>query len=358
MTTQSARLRVERLSVYAGAQALLEDVSFEVPPGQLAVVLGPSGAGKTTLLRALAGAIPIRGGRIWLGDDAIETWPVQRRRIGWVQQDPLLFPHLSVADNIAFGLRVRGAGRAAQQEAAAFWLERLELQGLGARRPEQLSGGQQSRVAIARALAMRPRLLLLDEPFAHLDPELRRRLSRQLRALQRQEALTGILVTHARQEAAELGDVVIILQDGRIRQQGPTAAVFAAPQSLAVAEFLGWQRWAHPRRPDAWLAFQPAAAQVRVRFRNDTTEGARDITLAPDDRAGLWLTGLTVEECWFQGGDWQLVAGDGTQRCQLPWRQADGAPVPSPGATVDVRLPAEAVRWYERATGLPAAQPF
>jgi sulfate transport system ATP-binding protein len=237
------RIGVEALSQRFGAFAALNDVSLDVEPGELLALLGPSGSGKTTLLRAIAGlATPDAGRILFQGEDATDL-SLRDRRVGFVFQHYALFRHMTVFDNIAFGLRVRPrASRPSSREIAAR-VERLlalvQLDGLGGRFPHQLSGGQRQRVALARALAIEPQVLLLDEPFGALDAKVRKELRQWLRGLHLETGLTTIFVTHDQEEAMELADRVVIMREGRIEQLGTPAAIYQRPATPFVCEFLG-----------------------------------------------------------------------------------------------------------------------
>jgi iron(III) transport system ATP-binding protein len=216
-------LVVSGVSVTHGSTLAIDDVSLSIRSGELVAVLGPSGCGKTTLLLAIAGLLPVRSGTIAIGDREISragrTVAPEKRGIGWVPQEASLFPHLSVGENIGFAVPRRSAARAR----AARIAELAELVGLGdltGRAPNQLSGGQAQRVALARALAPRPDLLLLDEPFAALDTQLRAGLRREVAELLRSQGTTSLLVTHDQEEALTLADRVAVLHDGRLAQFG------------------------------------------------------------------------------------------------------------------------------------------
>jgi len=221
------------------------DAKLAAATDELLVLLGPNGAGKSTLLRALAGLVPLQSGRVVLDGQVLDDpaagvlVPAERRPVGMVFQDYLLFPHLSVLDNVAFGLRARKLPRARARERAAEWLARMGLEGYAGARPRALSGGQAQRVALARALVPSPRLLLLDEPLAALDAharvELRRDLRRHLAAYQG----TRVLVTHDPVEAMTMADRLVVLEDGRVSQAGTPAEVSARPRSRYVAELVG-----------------------------------------------------------------------------------------------------------------------
>ena len=225
-------------------------VAFTVPPGQVLAVLGPNGAGKTTLLRALAGLTPVAEGRVTLGgqvvDDATAGTFVEaaRRPTGYVFQDYRLFPHLSVADNVAFSPRARGQGKQAARSAAGYWLDRLGLGGLADRKPSQLSGGQAQRVALARALAGQPSLLLLDEPLSALDAGTRLDVQAELKRHLADFSGPCLLVTHDPIEALVLADQVVVLEDGRIVQEGTPALIARQPGTDYVAKLVGLNLYA------------------------------------------------------------------------------------------------------------------
>ncbi|WP_025620103.1 ABC transporter ATP-binding protein [Salinispora cortesiana] len=214
-------------------------VTLEVPAGSRTAVLGPSGSGKSTLLSIVAGLSTPTGGDVRLAGHSVLRQPPHRRDLGVVFQRPLLFPHLTVAENVAFGLRMRGTDRAVIRRRVAELLDAVALPGYDERRSGELSGGQQQRVALARALAARPGVLLLDEPFSALDPQLRGDMRALLTELHRREGSTTLFVTHDRDEATDVADTVTVLLDGRVAQHAPPADLFRRPTTLAVARFLG-----------------------------------------------------------------------------------------------------------------------
>ena len=232
-------IRIRALCKAYAERAVLDGVDLDVPDGALTVVLGPSGCGKTTLLRVLAGFETPDHGTVTLDgvtvDDANHHTPSEQRRIGYVPQEGALFPHLSVAANIAFGL-----GRPRRhQSRVAHLLELVGLTGLGSRRPDQLSGGQQQRVALARALAPEPSVVLLDEPFSALDAGLRSTVRSDVAALLRAAKVTTVLVTHDQNEALSLGDYVAVMLDGRIVQTDIPDQIYRRPIDPRVAAFVG-----------------------------------------------------------------------------------------------------------------------
>jgi ABC-type Fe3+/spermidine/putrescine transport system ATPase subunit len=234
-------LRVEQLAYSYGRGAVaVAEVSFALEPGRFLCLLGPSGCGKTTLLRLLGGYLVANAGRIFLGDVEIGTRPPEQRNIGMVFQSYALFPHLSARDNVAFPLAVRRIARAERARRVERMLERVHLASAErARRPSELSGGQQQRVALARALVFEPRVLLLDEPFANLDRQLRERLRTELKELQRQTSVTTVLVTHDQDEALSLADEVALMLHGRFVQHAAPQVLYRQPRTELAARLLG-----------------------------------------------------------------------------------------------------------------------
>ena len=237
------QLRIEKLIKQYGLQPAIHEVDLDIASGELVALLGPSGCGKTTLLRTLAGLETLTSGRIWFGQTEASQLGVQARRVGFVFQHYALFRHLSVFDNVAFGLtlpkrRERLSRDAIAQKVQAL-LARVQLGELAQRKPDQLSGGQRQRVALARALAINPQVLLLDEPFGALDAQVRRGLRQWLRQLHDELQLTTVMVTHDQEEALELADRVVVMNRGRIEQVGTPQQVYDAPASVFVMDFLG-----------------------------------------------------------------------------------------------------------------------
>lgn len=231
-------IRLEALTVRIGG-FLLQDISFEVPSGGYGLLIGPSGSGKTTLLETVAGHVAPISGRVHLhGEDVSATAP-ERRGVGFVYQNYHLFPHLDVGENIRYGLRRGSLAAPAQTERVRELADLLGIEPLLGRSVHGLSGGETQRVALARALAPRPSILLLDEPFAAVDPATRHMLRRELRAIHTRERVTTLQVTHDFDEALRLGDVVAVLAEGKIAQLGRPDEVFRYPNSAFVARFIG-----------------------------------------------------------------------------------------------------------------------
>jgi putative spermidine/putrescine transport system ATP-binding protein len=237
--TSSAALTLQGLTKHFGAHAVVRDVTLEVEPGELIVLLGPSGCGKTTTLRLIAGFVMPTGGDIRLDGRSIAALPPHRREMGIVFQSYALFPHLTVARNVAFGLEMRRSPAAATETRVAEMLRLVKLEALAERLPRELSGGQQQRVALARALAIHPRLLLLDEPLSNLDAALRQEMAREIRILQRAGGITTIMVTHDQTEAMAMADRLVVMHEGRVQQIGAPEAIHARPANPFVARFIG-----------------------------------------------------------------------------------------------------------------------
>jgi sulfate transport system ATP-binding protein len=237
-------IQIRNLHKRFGASTLAADgLSLDVQEGELLALLGPSGCGKTTLLRIIAGLEVPDAGQLWLHGQEASSLTVNERRVGFVFQHYALFPHLTVFENIAFGLRVRPrATRPAEAEIkrrVEELLSLVQLEGLARRHPQQLSGGQRQRVALARALAVEPRVLLLDEPFGALDAKVRKELRRWLRRLHDEHPVTSLFVTHDQDEALEVADRVVVLNKGRIEQIGTPQEIRTRPATAFVRDFLG-----------------------------------------------------------------------------------------------------------------------
>lgn len=234
-----AAIRLEQLARRYGATAAVEAISFTVPDGEFWVLVGPSGCGKSTILRLIAGLDQPTAGEIFLGDRCITALPARQRDVAMVFQNYALYPHMTVAQNLDFGLRMRGQPAAQRQQRVEEVARSLAIDHLLERRPPQLSGGQQQRVALGRAIAREPAAFLLDEPLSNLDAQLRDRTRTELKQLHARFGITTLYVTHDQVEAMTLGDRVVVLDRGRIQQIGPPQAIYAQPANRMVATFLG-----------------------------------------------------------------------------------------------------------------------
>ncbi|MDR7481537.1 MAG: ABC transporter ATP-binding protein [Armatimonadota bacterium] len=234
-----AAITLRGLTKRFGPVVAVDDLDLEIQEGELITLLGPSGCGKTTTLRLVAGFEMPDAGEILFGGDPVTLAPPERRNVGIVFQNYALFPHLTVADNVAFGLQMRRESPAAIARRVSEILERVQLRGLERRYPHQLSGGQQQRVALARALVINPAVLLLDEPLANLDAKLREEMRFYIRHLQREFGITTIYVTHDQAEAMVLADRIAVLRDGALQQVGEPEMIYRRPANAWVAEFIG-----------------------------------------------------------------------------------------------------------------------
>jgi putative spermidine/putrescine transport system ATP-binding protein len=236
-----ASVRIETCGkTFADGTRALEPATLDIARGETLVLLGPSGCGKTTMLRIIAGLeLPDVGGRVLFDGNDMTSVPIERRNVGMVFQSYALFPNMTVADNIGYGLKIRGVGREERAARIAELVALTNITGLENRRIGQLSGGQRQRVALARAVAIRPGVLLLDEPLTALDAALRDRLRGELNRLLRALGITAIYVTHDQSEAMELGDRIVVMQKGAIAQIGTPREIYFAPNSRFVAEFIG-----------------------------------------------------------------------------------------------------------------------
>ena len=234
-----ARLDIASLAKRYGDFYAVRDVTLSVADGEFLVLLGPSGCGKTTTLRMVAGFIEPTSGTVRLGGTDVTLLPPWKRNAGMVFQSYALFPHLSVAQNVAFGLEMRKLPRADIERRVEEVLALVRLQGYGGRLPRQLSGGQQQRVALARALAIRPDVLLLDEPLSNLDAKLRQEVRVEIRELQRQLGLTTVMVTHDQEEALTMADRLVVMNEGQVRQVGSQRDLYERPSDRFVAGFVG-----------------------------------------------------------------------------------------------------------------------
>ena len=278
-------LRIEHLSKRYGAVAALDDVSLTVEAGEFLTLLGPSGSGKTTLLMATAGFVEPSAGTISLDGTPILHLPPEKRNFGMVFQGYALFPHLTVARNVAFPLEVRGRDKAAIDAEVKAVLDLVRLGHLAERFPRQLSGGQQQRVALARALVFQPHLLLLDEPLSALDRKLRLDVQLELKTLHRKVGRTFIYVTHDQDEALSMSDRIAIMRDGRIVQQGSPQELYDRPGTRFVADFLGRSNFLMGRTEvcsDDELAYGCGALRFFQSLRQDAPHCAvgRDVTIS------------------------------------------------------------------------------
>jgi putative spermidine/putrescine transport system ATP-binding protein len=335
-----------------GEHAAVEDISLTIDRGEFVSLLGPSGCGKTTTLQIIAGFVEATAGKVTLEGRDLLAIPAARRGLGIVFQNYALFPHMTVAQNVAFGLEMRKVAKAERVQGVADTLALMGLTGFSERHPAQLSGGQQQRVALARALVIRPELLLLDEPLSNLDAKLREEMQVELRRIQRAVGITTLMVTHDQAEALALSDRVVVMNAGRIEQEDTPLGAYEHPRTGFVCDFLGKANLFTVDRVDATglvvgalrLPLPAGAAEVRAGDR---------ILVRPEKIAfgtpGPSALTARVSSRVFQGNHWlyemETPLGD-----TLVIRQNDGAEAPVEGDEVYLVWRADAMRAVHAAT--------
>ncbi len=343
-----ARLDLQGLGKRYGDFHAVRDVNLDVADGEFLVLLGPSGCGKTTTLRMVAGFIEPTSGHVRLGGSDVTELPPWRRNTGMVFQSYALFPHLSVAQNVAFGLEMRKLPRADVTQRVEEALALVRLSGFGARLPRQLSGGQQQRVALARALAIRPDVLLLDEPLSNLDAKLRQEVRVEIRELQRQLGLTTVMVTHDQEEALTMADRLVVMNEGSVCQVGTQRELYEQPADRFVAGFVGRS------------TFLAGTIEAPGRFRTDGglelacgggTPGPASLALRPErlEISAAPVTGLdnrlpgTVEFVSYLGALTDIhVRLSPADRVVVQIANRDGGFAPQVGQQVHIGWPASA----------------
>jgi len=326
-------LELDRVGKQFGPSTVVDDFSLAVAKGEFVSFLGPSGCGKTTTLQMIAGFLDPSRGAIRLEGRDLTVVPPAKRGLGIVFQSYALFPHMNVAENVAFGLEMRSVPRAARAERVRAALAMVGLAGFEARYPRRMSGGQQQRVALARALVIKPNVLLLDEPLSNLDAKLREEMQIELRQIQRNLGTTTILVTHDQNEAMSLSDRIVVMSQGRIEQIGTPQQTYERPASAFVSQFLGKtndfagsiDRTSAPARlvVGSWSGPAPAG------FAGPVT-----VSIRPE-RIGFGSSGLAAKIVTriFQGNHW-LFQCDSEGGPAIVIRQNDGAPQPVEGEAV------------------------
>jgi sn-glycerol 3-phosphate transport system ATP-binding protein len=332
----------------------VDDVSFEAAAGTLVVLLGPSGCGKSTTLRLVAGLETATAGSIHIGDVDVTGLPPARRRISMVFQSYALFPHLTVAENIVFGLRVRRVGAAERGRRLTKVAELLGLERLLDRKPSQLSGGQQQRVALGRAIIAEKPVCLMDEPLSNLDAQLRGEMRREIRALQQALGITMVYVTHDQVEAMTMADQVVLLREGRVEQDATPAELYARPATVFAARFIGTP-------PMNLLALEDAPGGAAVRGTDGPTvcptRGAgRLLGVRPEDIALTSGPGLAarVTSVEYLGADSVVGCAAGAERLAV---RAPGRVELAEGAAVTLAWKPEASHLFDATTGARRVAP-
>ena len=234
-----ASVRLQHLSQTFDRNTAIQDISFEIPDGEFWVLVGPSGCGKSTILRSIAGLAPITSGEVFIGDTCVNQMPARQRDVAMVFQNYALYPHMSVAKNLAFGLEMRQTPAVETRDRVALAAQMLGIEHLLDRLPRQLSGGQQQRVALGRAIVRQPQVFLLDEPLSNLDAKLRAEMRSEIKLLHQKVGITTVYVTHDRAEAMTLADRIVVLSQGQIQQIGTPAEIYDRPVNRTVATFIG-----------------------------------------------------------------------------------------------------------------------
>lgn len=311
----------QAVSRHFGAVRAVDNVDLDIAEGEFFAMLGPSGSGKTTCLRLIAGFERPTDGHVAIFGIHMEDVPPYRRNVNTVFQDYALFPHMNVRDNVAYGLMIKGVGKAQRHQAAEEALALVELPGYGSRRPSQLSGGQRQRVALARALVNKPKVLLLDEPLGALDLKLREQMQEELKSLQRTLGITFVFVTHDQSEALSMADRVAVFNEGRIVQVGTPQDIYTRPKTRFVADFVGSSNVLGPDFAEKvagvrrWVSLRPEAVSL-------TEEGGHQAVVV----ASSYLGGVTRVHVLVDGQDLTVL---------LPF----GQPAPNDGDVVHVTWP-------------------
>lgn len=303
--SKAVAVQLEDVTFTYDGQPAVEDISLDIRPGELVVLVGPSGCGKSTLLKLVAGLITPDHGRLLINDREMQNTPPERRDIGWVPQSYALFEHLDVSQNIAFGLRMRGVSRADQQKRIDRMLDLCQISELARRSVSDLSGGQRQRVAIARALAIQPQVMLLDEPLAALDPQLRLRLRGDLEAILRETGITTIFVTHDQEEALALADRVAVLKAGQLVQFDTPENLWRKPATAFTAAFIGNATVAQTKRLDLHRLEVVPGLEIAHPGDDEPQVALRvgDLCISPNGHGAQ----LTVQSVEFAGDRYRVV---------------------------------------------------
>ena len=330
--TKPTLLSIRNVAKTFGHNVVLRDISLEISEGEFLTILGESGSGKTTLLRIVAGFESASSGEVWMGAEQLDDQPPYRRRVNTVFQSYALFPHLTVEENVAYGLRVANRPAAEITERVAEALDKVKMTAYSKAKPSKISGGQQQRVALARALVNRPRLLLLDEPLSALDANLRRQMQLELKSLQREVGIAFVFVTHDQEEAMVMSDRIALLRSGELEQVATPREIYGRPATAYAAQFIGYTNllkgevrggvarcaslsWAvslsdgpalFSLRPEhvrgAGTANSPGAVRVRGRVLNQAFHGATEL-IRVECGDGLVLVVRTASGSPLQGED-------------------------------------------------------
>ncbi|GHD20621.1 ABC transporter ATP-binding protein [Tianweitania populi] len=350
---KGASIEIDRLAKTFGSVRAVDDVSLTIEPGEFVALLGPSGSGKSTVLMSVAGFERPSAGRIMIGGKDCTRLPPNKRDIGMVFQHYTLFPHLSVGDNVAFPLKMRGVAKAERRRQAEAALEIVRLGGYGDRMPKQLSGGQQQRVALARAIVYNPQVLLMDEPLSALDKNLREEMQIEIKRLHAELGFTVVFVTHDQGEALTMADRIAILKAGRLQQVSPARELYERPSNLFAASFIGEMnmlpvQWdganatfserEHIRLPDSASIETVPSGRAVLAVRPER------LSVTSPGETGSWRA--TVSDVVYAGAGSLLITHlhDGSE-VRLRVASAGQAPV-RPGQAIGIKVPPEAALLY------------
>lgn len=360
MTFPASAVALKSVGKAYGSLVAVDDVSLSIAPGELLTLLGPSGCGKTTILRMIAGFARPSSGEIRIKNKRVNDLPPNKRHVGLMFQSYALFPHMTVGENVAFGLKMQGVSRAEIKPRVVDALESVRLGNRADHYPRQLSGGQQQRVALARALVIKPDVLLLDEPFGALDRELRQHLQQETKRLQRRLGISTMLVTHDQEEALLLSDRIAVMKSGRIEQIGNATDIFERPSTRFAAEFLGATNLFSGRiqvssdavsfvldqsrtkisLAPAHLAAAPNASILMVRPERVDLQPVLDQPAAEID--GTTLKGRVTEAAYLGSNTEYRVSLDGSSD-EIVARLAAGSPTYQRSESVNVVVPTAAI---------------
>jgi len=341
----------DAVKIYGDFKAL-NGVSLDINEGEFFTLLGPSGCGKTTLLRMIAGFNSIEGGEFYFGDKLINNVPAHKRDIGMVFQNYAIFPHLSVRDNVAYGLKARKVPKNQIDQKVNEALELVQIAHLADRKPNELSGGQQQRVALARAFVIEPSVLLMDEPLSNLDAKLRVQMRTVIKKLQKKLGITTIYVTHDQEEALAISDRIAVMKDGNIMQIGTPSEIYAKPQNPFVAGFIGVSNFLECTVAEGGIVNIKDELQIKIPMRKEYC-GAAKLSARPEQlifsESGM---PATVQFSTFLGDfvEYELSLNDG-QSITINEYTKDKHALYEDGAKVNVSFDPEKVSLYEAKTG-------
>jgi iron(III) transport system ATP-binding protein len=353
-------LEVRKVSKKFGQFTALDDISFQGKRGDFLCVLGPSGCGKTTILRIVAGLEKQTTGKVFIENSEVSDLPVSKRNVGIVFQSYALFPNLSASENVGYGLRSQGFNRQEIQQRVNELLELVGLMGMGGKYPAQLSGGQQQRVALARAMALSPDLLLLDEPLSALDAKVRVMLRSEIRQLQKRLGVTTIMVTHDQEEALTMADRILVMDQGRLVQNGTPFDIYDKPATPFVASFIGSMNFINDTTKESRGVYRRGNVSLEVESSENVPEGSRaTVAIRPEDvivldngQSGLNILPAEVRTLEYRGSLYRVTLSLPLGRKEDSWIEAD---IPTErmrrlriqkDRQVNIQLPSDRLRVY------------